>query len=211
MIVILISHPQKMKDHLHMDSLSVGAKDPSDQISFLIKSNLLRALAKVWDGWRQETGEIPYKTDVDPIQLGKAGLLSHIWIAERLTPHLFRFRLAGERMNTAYGRTIAGLMPQDLFDAAAARHVVGQWTQVLDDRVVIHSQGTVLSSSGIRNVGERIILPLAAPDGTPQYLIGVSDLRVPGDRPDALVDDAAYCPDIEHAVPIEDVSSILTG
>ena len=146
---------------------------------------------------------------MDPIDLGRAGLLPRVWIVERVAPGEFRFRLAGEHVNKVFRGSIAGLTLSDLFDGETAAHIGSRWDRVLDEHLLSHSRGTIRTNGNIHHVGERLSLPLAATDGSSRFLIGGNDQRAEDRFLANPIVVPSYAPEVERFLRLEDVEALV--
>src|SRR5688572_324227 len=75
----------------------------------------LRRLFDYWTSLGEQANGLPSLQNFDPVNLPQ--LLSHIWIVDvEPNSHRFRLRLAGEGINSIYGRNIGGKYFTDVFE-----------------------------------------------------------------------------------------------
>jgi len=115
---------------------------------------------------------VPRKRDFDPLAVPL--LLPDLWIYEYLPAEdAFRCRLAGERVNKAWGVSIAGRMSDEVLGAEANVHVSGVWKRVLGGPLI---QFTTLDrpSENDLYMAERTIVPLSDDAGALIFVLGMS-------------------------------------
>ena len=131
-------------------------------------------LAKVGDG-------LPSVQRFDPLHLPK--LLPNVWIVEvEPATRRFRMRLTGENINAIYGRSIAGLYFQDVFQPGDVEIIVARYTRALSEPAVFHASGSVYAAGGNLTVGERLGLPMLGREGRTNTLLGATVYRRPLDK-----------------------------
>lgn len=131
----------------------------------------LKALYRYWCELGQAAGGMPPVRSFDPLQLAR--LLPNIWILEvEPDTHRFRMRLAGENINTIYGRSIGGRYFADLFAASDLETIVTRYTRALSEPAVFHATGAVYAAAGRVSQGERLGLPMLGRDGETSAMLG---------------------------------------
>ncbi|MEQ8586909.1 MAG: PAS domain-containing protein [Thalassobaculaceae bacterium] len=93
-------------------------------------------LAWLYDHWRSfvlENGRLPYRTEIDPLDVPKA-VLPNMLIIEKVAGGRFRCRLAGTRLREVYGFEIAGRYLDDVMSPAASADRIKIYERVLDER-----------------------------------------------------------------------------
>lgn len=91
-------------------------------------------LARLYDYWRalrERLGRLPYRSEIDPLDLPPA-VLPSLMILERDDARRFRCRLAGTRMRELYGFEVTGLYLDEIVAAGAASFRVAIYQQALD-------------------------------------------------------------------------------
>src|SRR5687767_5718175 len=128
-------------------------------------------LAKVGDG-------LPSVQRFDPLHLPK--LLPNVWIVEvEPATRRFRMRLTGENINAIYGRSIAGLYFQDVFQPGDVEIIVTRYSRALSEPAIFHASGSVYAAGGNLTVGERLGLPMLGREGRTNTLLGATVYRSP--------------------------------
>lgn len=129
---------------------------------------MLRVVFRHWDDVRGDR-VMPERRDIDPVQLRRT--LSRIWIYEREENMDFRCRLAGEDINTAYGRPIQNRLARDVIGPKFDEVVRRRWDYALDRSALYHGFS---KDSAAGPTIERLCVPLADKDGRPKFVFGVS-------------------------------------
>ena len=90
----------------------------------------LKLLSQVETYWHSlaQDGQIPKRSDIDPVDLGDA--LSHTMIFERVEPGMARVRLAGQALNQIFGMDVRG-MPASILVSPASRKAFGTHIEAL--------------------------------------------------------------------------------
>ena len=146
-------------------NISVNALDASDSHKSFIR---------IWMNEREDGALLPEKSVVDPIDLGRAGLLPSIWLAEREANGDFRYRISGEMVDRVFGRSLMGERISSCYPVDALRSTLGLWHRMLEQKLGFHSQALVYVKSGVPFKGERMSLPLVNENGEPKYIIGLT-------------------------------------
>lgn len=131
-------------------------------------------LARVWAHWaylRDQAGCVPTRADLDPARLGAA--LSHVFVAEILTPRVARMRLCGHRVEELLGMDLRGMPVSALFSGAAREAVMEATAQVQRGaRVMLALEREAgLFQRGAK--GRLALLPLTDGSGQITHLLGV--------------------------------------
>lgn len=135
---------------------------------------------------------IPRKSDILPENF--AALLPYMWIMKYIPEDgEFELTLAGEKINQAYGTSIVGMRHQEVLgerDSSILRDQV--WTAYRKRLITFLTINTPLSRVRYYN-GERCYVPIAADDGGPDYLLGVSLYTVMTAHQDRVLGDLEEC------------------
>ena len=132
---------------------------------------------------------MPGRRDIDATRM--VPVLPYVWLCDydRSRDEL-RYRLAGEELNTVYGFSLKGREMSSIFPEATRARALQRTLQVVHERLILHSVGTVTTTTGRRGHGERLILPLADAGGEVKGLIGATIFALRDRRPrDRLVQD----------------------
>jgi len=137
-----------------------------------IESPELLAFVRIWNEIRSGPDTLPTKEDLDPVLLGRAGLLPFLWLVERQPDGDWRYRLAGESINGLHGHSLRGRTITEVFGAGRDRQVGRRWSFCIDDRMALRTYGRIYGHKQTYT-GERIVLPLKGrPAG--DYIIGLT-------------------------------------
>lgn len=138
----------------------------------------LRLLLDTWLTLADGDKGLPSVQRFDPLHLPK--LLPNVWIIEvEPATRRFRMRLAGENINAIYGRSIAGLYFQDVFQPGDVEIIVARYSRALSEPAVFHAGGSVYAAGGSLTVGERLGLPMLGREGRTSTLLGATVYRSP--------------------------------
>ena len=126
------------------------------------------------DAWKtaRRGGLVPMKRDFDPIAVPR--LLPDLWIYHySRDENIFRCRLSGERINKAWGRSVAGKESEEVLGSADNVQVVAIWKQVLDTPLIHYTKLDRFSENGLY-VAERTVVPLCDESGARDFVLGLS-------------------------------------
>ena len=141
----------------------------------------LRVLHEYWLDLAETAGGLPSVQSFDPLSLPR--LLPNVWIVEvEPASRRFRMRLTGENINAIYGRSIAGLYFQDVFQPGDVEIIVARYSRALSEPAVFHASGSVYAAGGNLTVGERLGLPMLGREGRTNTLLGATVYRSPLDK-----------------------------
>ena len=141
-----------------------------------IQDHGLRLLYEYWLGLATAADSLPSVQSFDPLHLPK--LLPNVWIVEvEPATNRFRMRLTGENINAIYGRSIAGLYFQDVFQPGDVEIIVARYTRALSEPAIFHASGSVYAAGGNLTVGERLGLPMLGREGRTNTLLGATVYR----------------------------------
>lgn len=136
----------------------------------------LRSLYEYWHALGAAAGGLPSLQSFDALYLPR--LLPNMWILEvERETHRFRMRLAGENINTIYGRNIAGQYFCDVFEPSDVGTIVSRYTRALCEPAIFHASGSVYAAGGRLSVGERLGLPMVGRSGGTNTLLGATVYR----------------------------------
>ena len=133
----------------------------------------LRPFYEYWLALAEAAGGLPSIHAFDPLHLPK--LLPNLWILE-VAPETrrFRMRLAGENINTVYGRNIGGQYFSDVFASSEIDLLVARYTRTLSEPAIFRAIGAVYSAAGRFSQGERLAVPMLGRTGLTDTLLGVT-------------------------------------
>ncbi|MBT7760860.1 MAG: PAS domain-containing protein [Rhodospirillaceae bacterium] len=135
-----------------------------------IKNEGLRKLLVYWLDLRNGAS-VPKRSQLDPIAIPWA--LAEIWLMQ--LDHdvgRFRFRLAGESVQTIFEQNLSGKTHQNLLDEEVAGIVEGKLTRVCSEPAICHEVGPIYTNTNRPGDGERLIMPLATDDGRNEFILG---------------------------------------
>lgn len=144
-----------------------------------VKEPQLQRLADYW-GRLCAGRRMPGRQEIDPLDIPWA--LSRIFVVERVsTPQEWRYRLAGEEIERAFGkRSLRGLGLDDMLPPAMARRVRARWRPLAERGCAVYMHGLVYKAADRYSFGGRLLLPLA--DGAEDRvtgLIGMTEVTGP--------------------------------
>src|SRR4029453_16031863 len=98
----------------------------------------LRLLYEYWLDLAETADGLPSVESFVPLHLPK--LLHNGWIIEvEPASRRFRMRLTGENINAIYGRSIAGLYFQDVFQPGDVEIIVARYSRALTEPAIFHA------------------------------------------------------------------------
>ncbi len=125
-----------------------------------------RSLRRLIAYWLDKRGAraMPALADVDPVEIPWA--LGRIWLCDYLAESgRFRYRLAGEFINSFWGRNIAGKHLDEILPSDRLKAVTKKVRTVRERPAIVHDRVSLSLAEEISKSGERLILPLSD-DGT---------------------------------------------
>lgn len=157
-----------------------------------IKSERLKAVAQHWNDVRGDR-LLPGWNDIRPTQI--AGELKLIWVYryDRGT-RLFTGRLAGNAVETVFGKSFRGTPMRELYPAHDYQRLHDRAERVVCEPALYRGDGRVFIHFERIGNGERIILPLADDGRTGDGLLGatVYETASGGVSPDAVENEYWY-------------------
>lgn len=132
----------------------------------------LRAVAMHWDQARGSK-KMPAWADIDPGAIGPQLPIIWSWKYDRATD-LFTGRLAGEEIDSIFGKTMRGADMREFFKDWNYEGVFARNKRVAAEPCLCHGKGLVFIHAGRYGSGERIILPLAADGEHGDGIIGAT-------------------------------------
>jgi hypothetical protein len=115
-------------------------------------------LWRAWHGWRGNR-PLPGRRDVDPAAIRP--LLPNLVLLERLAGGRFRYRLAGEAVNSLFQTNLGGRFVDDALPPGMAERALQRYAQIADQRIALHLYGAANVRADLRMPSERLLLPLA--------------------------------------------------
>ncbi len=136
-------------------------------------------VAMFLNAWRsaRQGAPVPYKSDFDPLSV--PSLLRFIWMY-RYNPDLDDFvcLLAGEDINTAWGRSIKNARLREVVGPQDHATVLERWKQIVSIPAAIHGARDERLTAHESWRAERLILPLRSEVGQTDHVIGLSLYRL---------------------------------
>ncbi len=137
-----------------------------------VTNTVLRRLLTYWLDKRCD-GLMPSITDIDPIDI--PWVLSRIWLCDYLPESgRFRYRLAGEQINTHWGCSISGRYLDEIMPAERLEPVTTKLRDVVDGPAIVHDMGQAYLDEEVFTKHERIILPLSDDGQTVGSVLGAT-------------------------------------
>ena len=132
---------------------------------------ILAQVEACWEDARQ--GRIvPSRSDIMPQNL--QGTLAHVFVVERISTGLARFRIAGTHLNDLIGTDVRGMPISAIFDAASRDKVSDALCGLFDDPSVVRFE--LESQQGFGRAalsGDMMLLPLRSDLGDISRALGV--------------------------------------
>ena len=145
----------------------------------------LRLLCEYWCDLAEAADGLPAVQGFDPLHLPR--LLPNVWIIEvEPASRRFRMRLTGESINAIYGRSIAGLYFNDVFQPGDSEIIAARYSRALREPAIFHASGSVYAAGGNLTVGERLGLPMLGREGRTNTLHGATVYRNPLEKMTAV-------------------------
>lgn len=113
------------------------------------------------------------RTALDPVAI--RGCLAHIWLAQySAAEDDFVFRLAGERVNEAWGTNITGKRSGEFMAPASAATARQIYRRILLTPAVHVGYRRIEPAERQQKGAERLVVPLSDPGGGPWGIVGMS-------------------------------------
>lgn len=136
----------------------------------------IHRLYRFWEGRRQPDGRPMLRCDLDPVDLGP--ILSNIMLLEVEEPcrqdylPLMRFRVAGDEIETRYGRSLRGAALHETFPLVRRTDTSHQWSEILRDQRPKYRRGPMVFPDDRSFEAERLLLPLSAKGRDVAFILG---------------------------------------
>lgn len=118
-------------------------------------------------------GRLPSRGDIDPLCLGP--VLSIIWVNEyEPAAGTFRYRLAGEEVNSVFGGSVAGRLLSDFIIGERFEPVNNNFLKIIGEEVAMLASGPIYRCADRIAMGERLALPLSSGGRKADGIIGAS-------------------------------------
>ncbi len=136
--------------------------------------NVRPILAQVEACWEEVRGNrlVPARSEIAPQSL--QGALSHVFILERISTGLARFRIAGSHLTDLMGTEVRGLPTSVVFEAASRENLSDAMQAVFDDPAVVRLQLRAAQGFGRPElIGDMMLMPLRSDLGEISRALGV--------------------------------------
>jgi hypothetical protein len=140
-----------------------------------IASPLLRELAEHWTEVRGSR-RMPAWRDIRPAKIKAQLTIIWSWNYDRARDR-FTGRLAGERIQSAFGRSIRGEPMEEVFAGHDYPTFLERYRRIVCEPALFRGHGEVYRHLDRSDIGERIILPLADDGICGDGVIGATDFR----------------------------------
>lgn len=129
---------------------------------------VLDQLERYWAGLLPDGG-LPARSQIDPRAI--RGVLSHVFILERIAPGVARFRIAGTELNRITGTDLRGAPLTTLFAARSRADVAAAVETCLGTPAI--TEATVKPHSGdAADCGTMLMLPMTCDAGRASRILG---------------------------------------
>ncbi|NIA69861.1 PAS domain-containing protein [Pelagibius litoralis] len=103
---------------------------------------------------------MPSRRDIDALKLGP--VLPIIWVMEHEpAAGTFRYRIAGEEVNDAFGRSVTGHLLSELVAPDHFPTVTANFLRVIEEEAAMIASGPLYRCTDRMAVGQRLALPLS--------------------------------------------------
>lgn len=137
-----------------------------------VENRTLRRLIGYWFDKRGARA-MPARANVDPVEIPWA--LGRIWLCDYAAESgRFRYRLAGEFINSFWGRNIAGKHLDEIVPPDRLRSVTKKVRTARERPAIVHDRISLSLTDEIAKSGERVILPLSDDGERVNALLGAS-------------------------------------
>jgi len=118
----------------------------------------------------------PARGDLLPESMAR--ILSDIWLMDYEPQEgRLRYRLVGENIRARYDFPLVGKCLDEILAPEARERVLGYFRACVEQPAVSIVAGRLYHEWERPGYGERLLLPLIAPDGTPEGLVGITICR----------------------------------
>ncbi len=138
------------------------------------RNDIHPTLARVDAYWNQQRKGrlVPSRSDIDP--MGLEGVLGNVFIAERISTGLARFRIAGTHLNNIVGLDVRGMPVSAIFNAPDREKLAQGLESVFDHPATFHLKLESAKSFGRGHLtGEMMFMPLRSDLGEISRALGV--------------------------------------
>jgi hypothetical protein len=131
-------------------------------------------LAQVEAHWEDIRGRrlVPARSEVEPRAL--QGTLAHVFVLERISTGLGRFRIAGSHLNNLMGTEVRGLPVSAIFEPGSREKLADAMQAVFDDPSVVRLELCAAKGFGRAELsGDMMLMPLRSDLGEISRALGV--------------------------------------
>lgn len=143
------------------------------------QSNRVARLRAWWCRASGAGAQMPRKLDFDIIH--HFDLAPNLFLAERGDDGRFRYRIRGETILWMFGGLQRGRSVAAYASEEFQQNIEDYYNDVLAKGFPVLLRGDLRFVNGLGAAFESLDCPLAGPDGTPRYILGLADL-VPGEQ-----------------------------
>lgn len=136
----------------------------------------IHELYRFWQSRRRADGRPMAREALDPADLGP--LLSNIMLLEVEEPKeegklpLMRFRVAGDEIESRYGRSLRGSLLHETFPLVRRSDTSHQWSEILRDKKPKYRRGPMRFPDDQVFEAECLLLPLSMGDRDVAFILG---------------------------------------
>lgn len=136
--------------------------------------NVRPVLAQVEAHWEDIRGRrlVPSRSEIDPQAL--QGALAHVFVLERISTGLARFRIAGSHLTELMNTEVRGLPASAIFEPGSREKLSDAMQSVFDDPSIVRLELSAPSGFGRAELtGDMMLLPLRSDLGEISRALGV--------------------------------------
>jgi len=136
----------------------------------------LHELYRFWESRCLPDGRPMPRCALDPVELGS--LLTNVLLLEVEATRqegylpLMRFRVAGDEIESRYGRSLRGAALHETFPLVRRTDTSHQWSEILRDRRPKYRRGPMMFPDDRTFEAERLLLPLSSGDRDVAFILG---------------------------------------
>lgn len=116
---------------------------------------------------------VPLKSDLTPDSI--LSILPYVWVYRyEEAVDDFVCRISGERINDAWGQSLRGVQFRDIVGQSAHPAALRRWKTIIETPSIQYGKVAAAKPHQDKVIAERLVLPLADPDGAVCYTMGLS-------------------------------------
>ncbi len=104
--------------------------------------------------------DLPRMSAIDPVDLGRGGMLPFVWIIRGSSVEDYHLSLVGSEIRANFAFNPVGQPLRTILTGELGEIMFQRVCKVLSDRTVHYSRGPVVGSAGRRYLGTRVMFPL---------------------------------------------------